>query len=207
MLMETVGRKQTDRRLALFDFDGTISKKDTTSDFIAYACGNKKALLGFLRLSPVFLRYNLRLISDHAAKEMSLAHYFRQWDRDAFIAAAKRYASEVLPTIIKPSALDRILWHKQNDHTVAVVTGSLEILLEDWCKDMGLDLIATGIDLSGAKLSGKLSTRNCYQAEKARRITEKYDLGKYAYIYAYGDSKGDREMLQLAHARFYNSFS
>jgi len=87
---------------------------------------------------------------------------------------------------------------------VAVVTGSLEVLLSEWCTGVGVDLIATGIDLNSASIG--LSTRNCFREEKARRVREKYDLGSFETIYAYGDSSGDREMMALAHERYYRRF-
>jgi phosphatidylglycerophosphatase C len=190
--------------LALFDFDGTISNRDTTSDFIVYACGKRRALNGLMRLSPIFLAYRLKRISHHEAKQASIKHYFGDWEKKSFIEAAQRYAWHVVPTIIRPEALNRIRWHLKMGHTVAVVTGSLEILLAQWCKGLGIDLIATGVDLASASIG--LSTRNCFKEEKARRIKEKYDLKSFALIYAYGDSNGDREMLALADKQYYKCF-
>lgn len=191
-------------QLALFDFDGTISDRDTTSDFITYACGRRRALQGLLRLSPIFLAYGLRRISDHAAKEATIVHYFGGWEKQAFIEAARGYARQVVPRIIRPAALPRIAWHARQGHTIAVVSGSLDILLADWCAGLGLDLIATGVDLDGARIG--LSTRNCYGPEKARRIRERYELEGFSHIYAYGDSPADSAMLHLAHERHYKPF-
>lgn len=191
-------------RLALFDFDGTISKTDTISDFIVHACGKRRALEGLIHLSPVLFSYTLKRISHHDAKQATIMHYFGDWGKEAFIAAAKRYAQDVVPNIIRPDALNRVQWHLERGDTVAVVTGSLEVLLLDWCSDMGLDLIATGIDLHGIRIS--LSTRNCYREEKARRIREKYVLESFECIYAYGDSSGDREMMALADRKYYKFF-
>ena len=188
----------------MFDFDGTISIKDSTWDFITRACGKPRALYGFIRLSPVFLAYQLKRISHHEAKQAIIRDYFGDWDKGAFVKAAQRYARCIVPTIIRGDALKRIHWHLHRGHTVAVVTGSLDVLLSDWCDSMGLDLIATGIDLDSACIG--LSTRNCFKEEKARRITEKYTLEGFESISAYGDSKGDREMLALADRQYYKRF-
>lgn len=190
--------------LALFDFDGTISTRDTTWDFIIRSCGKRRALYGFVRLSPIVLSYSLKRISHHEAKQAVIKHYFGDWEKEAFVREARHYARSVVPTILRQDALTRINWHLDLQHTVAVVTGSLEILLSDWCTNLGIDLIATGLDLSGASIC--LSTRNCFQEEKARRIRERYDLKSFESIYAYGDSDGDREMMALAHRRYYKRF-
>ncbi|HEY9162258.1 MAG TPA: HAD-IB family hydrolase [Desulfomonilia bacterium] len=190
--------------LALFDFDGTISTRDTTWDFIFRACGKGRALGGIIRLVPISIAYSFKRIQHHDAKQAVIRHFFGDWEKEAFVEEARHYASEVVPTIIRPEALNRIKWHKSQGHTVAVVTGSLEILLSDWCTGLGLDLIATGLDLESAQIG--LSTRNCFKEEKARRIREKYALESFECIHAYGDSSGDREMLALADIRYYKRF-
>jgi HAD superfamily hydrolase (TIGR01490 family) len=190
--------------LALFDFDGTISTKDTTWDFISQACGKHRALYGFIHLSPIYLAYKLKHITHHEAKQAVIKHYFGDWKKEAFIEAAQHYAQYVVPTIIRPEALNRIRWHLNKGHTVAVVTGSLEILLSDWCTGLGIDLLATGVDLNSAYIG--LSTHNCFKEEKVKRIQEKYVLESFELIYAYGDSNGDREMMALADKQFYKCF-
>lgn len=47
---------------------------------------------------------------------------------------------------------------------------------------------------------------NCHGIEKVNRIRNAVDLSNYDDIYAYGDSKGDSGMLDLATRRFYRSF-
>lgn len=191
--------------LALFDFDGTLSTKDTTWDFITRACGKRRALYGFIRLCPVFLAYNHERISHHEAKQLIIQHYFGGWDKGAFVQAAECYARSIVPTIIRSEALHKVHWHLNRGHTVAVVTGSLEILLSHWCESLGIDLLATGIDLESPSIG--LSTRNCFKEEKARRIREKYALQSFESISAYGDSQGDREMLALADKPYYRRFN
>jgi HAD superfamily phosphoserine phosphatase-like hydrolase len=155
-------------------------------------------------LSPIYLAYKLKHITHHEAKQAVIKHYFGDWKKEAFIEAAQHYAQYVVPTIIRPEALNRIRWHLNKGHTVAVVTGSLEILLSDWCTGLGIDLLATGVDLNSAYIG--LSTHNCFKEEKVKRIQEKYVLESFELIYAYGDSNGDREMMALADKQFYKCF-
>ena len=53
------------------------------------------------------------------------------------------------------------------------------------------------------RLTGRYRGADCSGAEKARRIKERYDLTRYPIVYAYGDTEEDREMLALAHERYY----
>lgn len=191
-------------QLALFDFDGTISTRDTTWDFITRTCGRGRTMAGILRLIPVLIAYKQGRITHHEAKGATIRHFFGGWNEDSFADAAGRYARDVVPKIIRREALDRVRWHLDMGHTVAVVTGSMEILITHWCNGMGIDLIATGVGPGDRGIG--LTTRNCFKEEKARRIRERYDLEKYDVIHAYGDSEGDCEMMALAHRKYYRRF-
>jgi hypothetical protein len=39
--------------------------------------------------------------------------------------------------------------------------------------------------------------------QKYAAILERYDVSRYPVIYAYGDTSDDREVLELAHRKFY----
>ena len=53
------------------------------------------------------------------------------------------------------------------------------------------------VDLDG-KLTGRFLTKNCYGPEKVNRLLEIEPDRKNYFLYAYGDSRGDKEMLECA---------
>lgn len=184
--------------LALFDFDGTITYKDSFIDFIIYAVGYQKFFIGLFSLSHILIKYKLSVIPNWQAKEMVLKYFFRGWDISVFEDKASQYSRERLPRIIRKTSLARIDWHKSQGHQVVVVSASIDRWLKGWCEELGLELISTQIEVISGKITGKLLTKNCYGIEKVRRIKEKYDLGDFEKIFAYGDSSGDRAMFAVA---------
>jgi phosphoserine phosphatase len=66
-----------------------------------------------------------------------------------------------------------------------------------------VDLIATKLEMKDGRVTGRFLTRNCSGEEKVRRIEEQYDVKSFGYIYAYGDTPGDKAMLDLANERYY----
>ena len=98
------------------------------------------------------------------------------------------------------------MWHKQQGHKVVVVSASIESWLKPWCEKHNLDIIATKIEIKDGTVTGKFLTKNCHAKEKYDRVKEAYNIGDYAYIYAYGDTCGDRELLELADESFYKPF-
>ena len=69
-----------------------------------------------------------------------------------------------------------------------------------------MELIATKLASENNRLTGKFATKNCSGVEKLNRIKENYNLDNYKTIYAYGNSKGDKEMLTIADKKFYKYF-
>jgi len=193
-------------RLALFDFDGTITTKDSLGDFIQYATGRLTCFLGFLTLSPLLAAYALNLIPNHIAKERLFTHFFKGWDADRFKKLADRYADGQIDEITRPQAIEKIKWHQKQGHKVVVVSASIECWLKAWCDKNNMDLIATRLEVCEGKLTGKFATKNCYGPEKVERIKDVYDLSNFDYIYAYGDSRGDVELMALANESFYKPF-
>lgn len=193
-------------QLALFDFDGTISSKDSLGDFIQYALGKPIYYTGLLKLSPVLIAYGLGFIPNDIAKEKLISHFFKGWNAAAFEKLASQYSVEQIDKIIRPEALKKINWHQQQGHKIVIVSASLECWLKAWCEKNGIELIATQLEVINGKLSGKFASKNCHGAEKVQRINKAYHLDRYDYIYAYGDSQGDKELLALANESFYKPF-
>lgn len=193
-------------KIALFDFDGTITTKDSLSDFIQYALGKKAYYKGLLALLPSLIAYKLKLIPNNVAKERLISHFFKNWDSADFQKIADRYSIKKIDKIIRPHAIKMILWHQQQGHQVIIVSASIENWLKKWCKKNHIKLIATRLEVQNGKITGRFSTNNCYGKEKLIRIKRHYNLSKCEYIYAYGDSQGDKEMLSIANKACYKPF-
>lgn len=192
--------------LALFDFDGTITVNDSFIKFIRFAVGDAEFILGMMILSPVLVVYKLRLISNDKAKQMVLSYFFKGMSRKEFQDIAQDYSFNHIDSILRPEAIQKIVWHKEQGHAVVVVSASIACWLKPWCDKNGLNLIATKLEMKEDIITGKFLTNNCYGAEKVYRVKKTYNLNNYEYIYAYGDSKGDRELLELANEYFYKPF-
>ena len=189
--------------LALFDFDGTITTKDTLFDFIKYAVGIRVFVLKLFLLLPVLLLYGIKIIPNWKAKQIVLKCYFAGWDYQHFSLCGQRYASERLPNIIRDIALHTIRSHIQNNDKVVVVSASAEEWVKPWCQNYGIETIATRLEVIGGTITGNFEGKNCYGDEKVLQINRHYDVNLFDIVYAYGDSRGDKEMLALADIAYY----
>ena len=193
-------------KLALFDFDGTITKNDSLIKFIRFVVGDVKTLSGMMLLSPMLTMCKLKIIPNYKAKQIMLSYFFKGMDEQQFQKFAEEYSLKHIDTILRPKAMEKIAWHKELGHKVIVVSASIECWIRPWCDQNGLDLIATRVEIKDGLMTGKFLTKNCYGIEKVNRVKEVYNLDDCDHIYAYGDSRGDKELLEFADKSFYKPF-
>ena len=192
--------------IAFFDFDGTITSQDSLACFLKETLGIPRFYMGVLSMMPILLAYKLKLLSNHDAKEKFIAHYFKGWKIDDFKKSADSYSQNGIDCIVRPDAREKLKWHQDQGHKVVVVSASIESWLQLWCDNNKYELIGTKLEIKNGEVTGKFSTRNCYGQEKVNRITNKYSLEDYKDIYAYGDSRGDQEMIAISNHPNYRQF-
>lgn len=182
---------------AFFDFDGTLTKRDTLTGFTKFLMGNKYWYT-FLMFLPVFIIYKLNIINQDRAKKLYLSFFLKRYTENELISEGERYSNEVIDELINPSVLNRLYWHKENNHSVYIITASLKYWIEPWCKKNNINLICTNIEISKGSITGKLVGKNCFGEEKVNQIQKIIKSAQLTSIFAYGDSIGDYPMLTLA---------
>lgn len=192
--------------IAFFDFDGTITTKDTLLEFIKFSKGKFRFYTGFALNSPWLIALKLKLISNQAAKERILTWFFRKSPLDEFQQTCDRFAAGIIPGLIRPKALREINILKEKGVPVVIVSASPENWIRPWTGPNSIDLIATRLEARNNKLTGKIQGRNCHGTEKVQRINQTFHLSDYTAVYAYGDTTGDKPMLRLATNAFYKPF-
>jgi HAD superfamily hydrolase (TIGR01490 family) len=189
--------------LALFDFDGTITTKGTYPGFVRFAVRPWRKAGGAVILSPLIAGYRAGLVSDPTMCRVMSRLGFRGDDPERLRRLGEQYAQEVLPDLIRPTALERIAWHKARGDRVVVVSASLDVYLEPWCRSVGVHVICTQLEVRNGRCTGRYLRGDCCGEEKPRRVRERYPPCEYGAIYAYGDTEDDRPMLAMAQKRFF----
>jgi HAD superfamily hydrolase (TIGR01490 family) len=195
--------------LALFDFDGTITASDSTSggdsfsEFVRLAARPARTIVGGALLGPVVVGYHLHWISASRARRAVARVGFLGDSAARVRRLGMKYATEVLPLAVRPRALDRIRWHQDHGDDVVVVSAALDVYLRPWCHAFGLQCVCTELEERNGLLTGTYRDGDCTGGEKVRRTVKRFPPERYSIIYAYGDTPEDREMLDLAHRKYY----
>lgn len=188
--------------IAAFDFDGTLTERDALWPFLCFCCGWKKASFSAMRTFPSLLCYCIGLKTRQEVKETLLTHCLRGLQSSKLKALGKSFAAGPLSKYLRPTMIDRLLWHKNQGHRCVLISANLDLFLQPWSTVMGLEACLCSqlaVDECGV-ITGRLQGLNCWGPEKPIRL-EKLLEGRprNSYtLYAYGDSRGDSEMLAAA---------
>jgi len=194
------------RSIAFFDFDGTITTKDTFLEIIRYTKGESRFAAGFALMSPWLIAMKMKLISNSDAKQRVMRHFFGGTPVDQFRQQCEDFVNKKLPALIRPGALRRIDEYRKQGAEIVVVSASPEFVVAPWCRVHQLSCIGTRLEVKDGLITGNIEGKNCYGPEKVVRIQEKFDVRLFGEVHAYGDSRGDKAMLDMATTAHYKPF-
>ena len=191
--------------VAAFDFDGTLTRRDTLLQFLLHVLGAAAVMRHALILSPTLVGYGLGIIRNSVAKERVLTQCLAGMPIDELQRAAAQFAEHKLAGLVRPDALQRFDWHKKQGHRCVVISASLELYVRPWAQRAGFDdVIATHLEMrEDGRITGNLLGGNCFGIEKVRRLEALLGPRSGYTLYAYGDSRGDKELLSAADYAYY----
>ena len=196
-----------DHRVAVFDVDGTLLRGDCLWMAARRSRGALGQLLAALACLPWLIGWLLRLVSTGRFKQQTIAA-FGICDAVNRAKAAGRadWLMSELRGQLRPEALQRLRWHQQRGDRVLLCSASPRLLLQPLADWMGVELLCTELEQQQGHWRPNLSSPNCKGREKVRRLEKHLGPLEGLTIEAYGDSKGDRELLQAAVLPHYRSF-
>lgn len=193
-------------RIALFDFDGTLTRRDSLLPFLRYVRGTGNLALDLAAVAPDLARWKLGLATNEEAKTALLRKSLAGVSAAEFEAVGEDFAATHLDALLNPALHRRLLDHQAEGDVCVLVSASLEAYLRPWCVRHGFAAcLASVLEVRDGRLTGHLLEGNCWGEEKARRA-KKWISSTYPHhrptLIAYGDSRGDRQLLEMADAAF-----
>jgi len=193
----------SDKRVFVFDFDGTLTTRDTLIAFICFARGTVWFLCCLFLLLPRLVLMKLRLIDNGRTKERLFSRCFKGMEEKAFGELCRRFAATAKPRIIRQEIWSVMENAIAKGCPVYIVSASVDNWVAPFFDPTPLvNVVGTRVETAGGRLTGRFLTPNCYGPEKVRRLKEALpDLDSersHYFITAYGDSRGDKEMLAYA---------
>ncbi len=191
------------KKIYAFDFDGTITTKDTLIEFIRYAKGSMALGLGFMRYAHLLVLMIIGLYPNYKAKQKVFAHFFKDTTLDDFNALCKAFAASS-SHLLRPNAIEAINHAIKEGSEVLIVSASIDNWVQPFFPQV--KVVGTQIEVIDGKLTGRFISKNCYGHEKVNRILSLYPNRHDYHLTAYGDSRGDKEMLAFADESHFKPF-
>lgn len=189
-----------------FDFDGTLTVRDSFMAFLRWRAGRARFALGMLRLAPASLAYLLHR-DRGKIKAAAVREFLKGLPRDRLEAQAREFAETQVRRLLRPDAV--AAWKRwRGDHVrLVIVTASPDILVAPFARGLEADaLLGTVLAFDAQdRVQGGFVTANCRGPEKVVRLKAAFGPD-FQLKAAYGDTSGDREMLAMAEISGYRVF-
>ncbi|WP_420479422.1 HAD-IB family hydrolase [Brevundimonas sp. FT23028] len=190
-----------------FDFDGTLTIRDSFTSFLRWRAGAGGWALGLVRMAPAVAAY-ARDRDRGRIKAASVKEFLKGVGRAELEADAERFTEQVWTDFMRPDALEVWRdWGRRGAHRV-IVTASPETTVAPFARRLGAEgLIGTHLTFdSEDRITGGFDTPNCRGEEKVRRLKAAY--GEDVHLSAaYGDTSGDTEMIAAADEKGFRVFT
>ena len=184
--------------IVAFDFDGTMTIRDSYTAFLKWRVGDLGYAAGIAAMAPALIAY-----LGHRDRGRLKAQATRQFLLGRPLALLEREAEDFCAAhwdaMMRPDALAAWRdWGERGAHRV-IVTASPAVTVAPFAQRLGAEaLIGTrlAVDAQGL-ITGAFASPNCRGQEKVDRLRAAYgeDVRLAA---AYGDTSGDKEMLEIA---------
>jgi len=193
--------------LAVFDFDGTITQKDTLLEFIKFSKGKWQFYFGFLLFSPLLVAMKLKLYPNWKIKQRLFSYFYKGTSIETFDNWGNEFVSK-MDKMLRSKAIDALKFHKENGDKIIIISASIENWIKPWAEKVYIDtILATKIETDEKSvLTGQFLTKNCYGQEKVNRLLAEFPNRKEYTLVVYGDSRGDKELIDFADEGYYNKF-
>ncbi len=191
------------KQIVAFDFDGTLTTRDTLLAFIRYAKGTTAFSIGFLLHAPLLILMKLGLYPNYKAKQRIFSYFFKGMQLSDFDALCRQFAEDNRQ-LLRPKGVQTLREVEAKGAEVLIVSASIDNWVQPFFPNV--KVLGTQVETKDGVLTGRFLTRNCYGQEKVERILSLYPQRNTYRLMAYGDSRGDKELLAFADEAHYKPF-
>lgn len=190
------------RTVAVFDLDGTVTRRDTLGPYLAgWLRSHPSRWWRLWRLPLSLLRFAVGASDRGRLKSSLIRQAMGGASRDEVTTWSQDFARRVARGLVCPGARDCIRKHREHGDYLVLLSASVDLYVPDIGSELGFDeVICTGLKWQGDRLEGTLTTTNRRGAEKQRCLEELRWRFPGARFHAYANAGSDLAHLRKADA-------
>ena len=193
------------KKLYLFDFDGTLTYKDTMFLYLKFY-NSMKFYVQFVKHIPLFVLLKLKLADAEKVKKSFISSILKGESRTKIEKKSQSFFEKYQDEIFRVNALEFINNIDRTQTESYIVSASLDIWVKPFAEKLEMKLLSTRAEFKNDIFTGNFVGKNCNGPEKVKRIIETVNERKFDKIIAFGDTSGDREMLSWADESHFEFF-
>lgn len=192
------------RQLSIFDFDGTLTYRDSFVPFLRFAFGNYR--FGLRLAGSTSPHYLYGGMNRDQMKARLIRSFLTGVEVHWFEERARAFCELYWSRMMRPNGLLAVRNELADGRTVSLCSASPALLLKPFAERLGVELIATELEVVDGVLTGNIVGRNCRRDEKVNRLRSRFGSLDDCHMRAWGNSEGDTELLAAAQESFYRAF-
>lgn len=191
------------KKLILFDFDGTLSDRDSLVAFFIFTHGFVRFCWNMFISIPIIVVWKLGMLDAGKGKNFVVNRFYKNWTKDRIRKQGEAFLKERMPKILRKGAIDLVQSYQKKGNTIVVVSANIDAHLRPFCEKYQLNLICINLHYENNIYTGRFENPNCNKQEKVKRVKDIYNKNNFDTIIAYGNSSGDKAMLNWADESYY----
>lgn len=191
------------KNLAIFDFDGTITKKDTFNELIKFHCGSFHFYFGMLQNILIIILYLCKRVSNAQMKAHLFNYFLGDLSKQEYNKLCSDFSSVVLPNLIRKDIYQIIQDYLKKNFKIVILSASFIDWIKPWAYNNGItDIICTKYHRTSHEIYID-EKESCYGKNKLVMLEKKFPNYRSYKIYAYGDSKSDYYFMNVANRAYF----
>lgn len=180
-------------RIALFDLDGTLTRRDTLWPYVYGFCLRQPLRLLHLAVMPwQVASYLLRHRDRGELKQALIVAGLRGASRAEIADWNRRFVARLIRSGMHAEALQRVAAHRARGDYLVLMSASPDLYVPAIARALRFnETICTGVRWDGMTLAGELTTANRRAEEKLQCVQALRERYPGSHITAYGNSASD----------------
>jgi phosphatidylglycerophosphatase C len=192
--------------LSVFDFDGTLTRYDSFVSFLKFAFGTRAFSRRMLMLTLPGIRFLAQRMNRDQLKAHLISMFLTGVEAAWVRQQAEMFCTEFWIRLMRPSGLPSLAAEREAGAMVTLCSASPVLVLQPFADRLGVKLIGTELEVVDGVLTGRIAGNNCRCENKVFRLEAVYGpLGQY-HLKAWGDTRGDHELLAAAQEAHWRQF-
>jgi HAD superfamily hydrolase (TIGR01490 family) len=198
------GNDRAGSKLAVFDLDGTITRRDTLLPYVlGFLRSRPWRLGGLVGALPVLVDFGLGRADHGDVKSRFIRTTLGGASRQELMRWTARFVPQLTAGGLHQEALEHITRHQRAGDRLVLMSASTDLYVPAIGEALGFaDVICTELCWDADRLNGKLASPNRRGAEKTLVFQELRQRYPGRQTVAYGNARSDLGHLKLADEAF-----